>query len=104
MSSTKEIKNQILKSLVSMLNNSNDLIVKRDVSKQIKALLTNLIEDIQTIIKWYSRLRTKQAIKDFLEDYIIIDKRFLNAIQELPADKFYCNICPKEGNLTISQI
>ena len=40
MSSTKEIKNQILKSLVSMLNNSNDLIVKRDVSKQIKALLT----------------------------------------------------------------
>lgn len=66
--------------------------------------IDSLIQDIDNLIEWYSRVKTKNGVLDYIKDYMFIDSQFGKIVDSLDSTKYYYNLCLVEGRFKVFRI
>lgn len=66
--------------------------------------LDNLIQETSDIIEWYSKVKSKNGMLDYVRDYQNVDLRFGEIIDSLDSTKYYYNLCLIEGRFKVFRL
>ena len=63
-----------------------------------------IIQEADELIQWYSKVKSKIGMLDYLRDYQILDNKFSKLLKTLNTEIYIYNLCLIEGRFKIFKI